>query len=276
MSETAGLRPAARARLTYGAAEIAERRRLAPELYARLGSCKTVAQELGCSEETVRDDLERAGVRRRLAAGAPENRVRSMERREQAVKLYVDERLNMLAVADRLGISERQVSRYLHKARVPIRPSGQPPKYPPVLPALCANPTCPRAGEPFLPGEPVYRARPASVAAGRHLYCSRSCSGSHQWRLGRFSTALIRPFWSGEKRRRYKGWLTARNPPKRLARTRGGQRRDVPLEKVAEVLHLKGLKYGRGSIALRTGLPEKVVRRILDEHRPDDTQLTVL
>ena len=76
----------------------------------------------------------------------------------------------MAEVGRKLGISERQVQRYLRKLGVPVRPSGQRAKYPDLGPRKCANPNC----------DVIFKPKPYHDAHGRGKYHSKKCFDDDQ------------------------------------------------------------------------------------------------
>jgi hypothetical protein len=212
-----------------------------------------VANELGVSEETVRADAIFLEIERLRPVGAPENRRRFAKRSQRARELY-EAGLSMEKVADELAISERQVSRYLHRLKVQIRPAGKPPKYAPVT-----ERRCPACGKTFTPPRPCY------VAAGKYEGCCTSCGQKvHVARVG-LPEEFIHPGWSANKRRKWRGKRHARKPPGPGARPRGRPAASVAPAVVAHVLQLKRdhPEWGERSIARATKLSRYHVGRIL-------------
>jgi AraC-like DNA-binding protein len=238
-----------------------ERRQAVARLLPILHSCRRVARELGVNEETVRADAIFLGLERLQAACAPENRRSSAERAMQAKKLY-ESGLNMERVAHELEISERQVSRYLHRLGVTIRPAGMPPKYPPV-----ESHTCPGCGLTFEPPKPAY------VAAGKYESCCTSCGQKVRFnKRGLMPAEFIHPTWSANKRRKWGGKRAARKAPSGAGkRPRGRPPAIIDAAEFAYVLRLRREHpdWGERSIARGAKLSRYLVRRIIAEAECD-------
>jgi hypothetical protein len=170
MQRPADRKRASTQRLLHSPGAIAERRELVGGLLPLLGSARSVARELGVSEEVVRQDTHALGLALAEPACSPSNRLRSSQRALEAVRLYVELEMPEAAVAAEVGVSKRQVGRYLAKHGVAIRPWPRPWKNP--EPGLRQCPVC----------ETWFRPTPKAAARGDGKFCSRPCSYEHRRR----------------------------------------------------------------------------------------------
>jgi transposase/predicted DNA-binding protein YlxM (UPF0122 family) len=118
--QEAGLRPIAPRRQAIA-------RQLLVEMYVERGlSADAVANQLGCSSQKVRDDLRHHGIKLRPPGVA--NAGLAGLNAEVLRGLYVDERLTLSEIAERLGCSARAVANRLTTFAIAPRPRGRGPR----------------------------------------------------------------------------------------------------------------------------------------------------
>lgn len=90
------------------------------DLYLAGLSLRQIGAEVNLDRETIRRELQAAGVTRR-----PRGHPADTSHDETCVRLYAQERLSIRQIARHLGIDFSAVHRALKRTRTPLRPPGR-------------------------------------------------------------------------------------------------------------------------------------------------------
>jgi hypothetical protein len=261
MEEPAG-QTAGSARTVTATSEIStgERRRQVAELYDD-HTYAELAATFGCSKQTIYRDVHALGLQPRPAHARPRYAAAEPRDCEACGREFTPEA--PWKAANGRGRFCPDCGEEARRAWF-VATFSIDAVYPDPEPRVCANPNCPREGEPFTPSR-------ANAGRGFGRFCSDSCNAADRWARGRGLGALVEGY-SGRARQVWRGrWGGAAAARAAAAAGTIGRRRAYTAEQEATAIAMKtsNPKLGERPIADRLDLKKRQVHEIFVRARAD-------